>query len=120
RAFPLLGPVVVGRAEDCGMRMDEEGLSRKHARLVPTADGVQLEDLGSTNGSYVNGSRVLRAEMRDGDEVSFDTLRFRLSGPPGPKRVEAPSRRPDWRRLHSSAWLGAAAMVVALAWWIAG
>lgn len=118
RTFPLLGPVVVGRSEECGLRMDEEGLSRKHARLVPTSEGVQLEDLGSTNGSYVNGSRVLRAELRDGDEVSFDTLRFRLSGPAGPKREEAPPPLPGLRRLPAIAWVGAAAAVSALAWWL--
>jgi len=52
-----------------------------HARLLPTDDGLLLEDLGSTNGSFLNGKRVLRGEARIGDEIGFDTLRFRLIAP---------------------------------------
>jgi pSer/pThr/pTyr-binding forkhead associated (FHA) protein len=70
---------VIGRAPECAVRLDESGISRMHARLMPTADGVQLEDLGSTNGSFINGKRVLFGEARVGDELMFDTLRFRLA-----------------------------------------
>lgn len=78
RSFPLHGVTVVGRAPECAMRIDEAGISRMHARLLPTDEGVQLEDLGSTNGSFINERRVLRGEVRVGDEIGFDSLRFRL------------------------------------------
>ena len=52
-----------------------------HARLLPTDEGVLVEDLGSTNGCFINGKRVLRGEARGGDEIGFDTLRFRLVAP---------------------------------------
>ena len=52
-----------------------------HARLLPTDEGVLLEDLGSTNGTFLNGKRVLRGEAHIGDEIGFDTLRFRLLAP---------------------------------------
>lgn len=79
RSHPVTGTTVVGRAPECTLRLDESGISRMHARLVPTGDGVQLEDLGSTNGSFINGKRVLFGEARVGDELMFDTLRFRLA-----------------------------------------
>lgn len=78
RSFPLLGPMSVGRAGECEMLLREGGLSRRHARLIPTAEGLQLEDLGSTNGCYINGKRVLRGMARAGDEIAFDSLRFLL------------------------------------------
>ena len=60
----VLGVTTVGRAAECDMRLDEPGMSRMHARLLPTDDGVLLEDLGSTNGSFLNGKRVLRGEAQ--------------------------------------------------------
>lgn len=78
RAFPLATATTVGRAPECGICLDESGISRSHARLVPTEDGLQIEDLGSTNGTFLNGKRVLHGVARVGDEVGFDTLRFRL------------------------------------------
>ena len=81
RTYPVHGSTAVGRAPECDLRIDEPGLSRVHARLLPTDDGLLLEDLGSTNGSFLNGKRVLRGEARIGDEIGFDTLRFRLIAP---------------------------------------
>ena len=75
----MVGRPVVGRAPECDLRLDESGLSRQHARLLPTDEGVQVEDLGSTNGSFINGKRVQRGLARTGDEIGFDTLRFRLT-----------------------------------------
>lgn len=78
RSFPLTGPTVVGRAPDCQLRLEDASLSRKHAKLIPTNEGVVIEDLGSTNGSFHNGKRVQRAVAVPGDEIGFDTLRFKL------------------------------------------
>lgn len=116
RTYPLLGPAVVGRAPECGLRIDETGLSRQHARIVPTSDGLQIEDMGSTNGSFINGKRVQRGFAKAGDEIGFDTVRFRLSAPgqhePAVAAV-APTARsglsPWW-------WVGLAALVLAGIW----
>ena len=78
RSFALATVTTVGRAPDATLRLDENGISRAHARLVPTDAGVQIEDLGSTNGPFLNGKRILRAEAKANDEVGFDTLRFRV------------------------------------------
>lgn len=78
RSFALGGVNTVGRAPESTLRLDENGISRVHARLVPSDTSVQIEDLGSTNGTFLNGKRILHGEARAGDEIGFDTLRFRL------------------------------------------
>ncbi|HEY0660357.1 MAG TPA: FHA domain-containing protein [Lysobacter sp.] len=114
RSYPLMGITTIGRAPECGLRLDDPGLSRVHARLLPTEDGVQLEDLGSTNGSYINDRRVLRGEAKPGDEIGFDTLRFRLMGSghhAEPVHVEAVSHRA--LRPTKWPWVGLAVAVLA-------
>ncbi len=73
----------IGRGRDVQVRIDEVGISRKHARVVRTPDGRHvLEDLGSTNGIFVNGRKVDRAELADGDRVQVGPtlmLRFGLN-----------------------------------------
>lgn len=79
RGFALATVTTIGRAPESTIRLDESGISRAHARLLPSGEGVQVEDLGSTNGTFVNGKRVLTAVAEVGDEIAFDTLRFRLA-----------------------------------------
>lgn len=96
RSEAMVGVVTVGRASECNLRFDSPGLSRTHARLMPTENGVQVEDLGSSNGSYINGKRVLRGEAHVGDELMFDTVRFRLAASSvqePPVQILATSRR---------------------------
>jgi len=78
RSFALASVNTVGRAPESTLRLDENGISRVHARLVPSDSSVQIEDLGSTNGTFLNGKRILHGEAHAGDEIGFDTLRFRL------------------------------------------
>ena len=78
RTYPLTGATVIGRSAECQLRVEDSSLSRKHAKLIPTNEGVVVEDLGSTNGSFVNGTRVQRTVAKAGDEIGFDTLRFKL------------------------------------------
>lgn len=120
RSYPLLGPTVVGRAPECVLRLDESGLSRQHARLVPTADGMQVEDLGSTNGTFINGKRIQRGFASPGDEIGFDTLRFRLTSPSQqePAAIIAPTvaRR---RGLSPWLWVSIAAAGLVAIWMVA-
>lgn len=92
------GSIVVGRDEGCALTFDVTGVSRKHARLVSTAAGdVELVDLGSRNGCFVNGRRVERAALRDGDEIRFGQVTVRLiyiAGAPAPVVQEPPIERP--------------------------
>ena len=88
RTFPLPGPTTLGRAPECGIHLDHPGLSRRHARLTPTDEGLLIEDLGSTNGCLLNEARVQRAWAQHGDEVGFDVMRFRVVVPGRPERTD--------------------------------
>lgn len=52
------GVVLIGRGADCQLILDDDYVSTRHARVVSGENGVYLEDLGSTNGSYVNNQRI--------------------------------------------------------------
>lgn len=115
RTYPVLGVTTVGRAPECDLRLDETGMSRMHARLLPVDGGMLLEDLGSTNGCFLNGKRVLRGEAKPGDEIGFDNLRFRLMAPgqeAAPAEPEAKAMSPWW-------WVAGATLVLAAVWLVA-
>jgi len=52
------GVVLIGRGADCQLILNDDYVSTRHARVVSTEDGIYVEDLGSTNGTYVNGQRI--------------------------------------------------------------
>src|SRR5260221_14707341 len=67
------GGLIVGRSAECGLRLTEGSPSRQHARLVVEGDQLWVEDLGSTNGSFVNGVRIAaRTLLKNGDALRFD------------------------------------------------
>jgi two-component system cell cycle response regulator len=59
----------VGRGRECDLRMQEDGISRKHCSVRLEGDGVLFEDLGSTNGTYVNGERTMHRLLLEGDKI---------------------------------------------------
>jgi len=62
----------IGRGREVTVRVEDVGISRAHSRIVRTMDGkFYVEDLGSTNGTFVGGRRVERAELRAGDRVQI-------------------------------------------------
>ncbi len=77
-----VGSTVIGRGEGSQVRLTDVGISRQHARLEFDGGRVVLTDLGSTNGTTVNGSRVNAATLQHGDVVQLGTttLTFRLDG----------------------------------------
>ena len=65
-------PVTLGRAPDNTLVLTDDYASNKHARLVPAGDGWQVEDLGSTNGTYLAGAKVTRAtDVRVGAPIKI-------------------------------------------------
>jgi pSer/pThr/pTyr-binding forkhead associated (FHA) protein len=80
-AIPLDGEVLVGRGEACRLKLKEGHVSRRHAVLSRVANTVWVKDLGSSNGTFVNGERVVGARrLFHGDEVAFDLFRYQLIG----------------------------------------
>ncbi len=79
RTFVLSGEMLVGREVDCHISLPSRHVSRYQAKLQVTALGVVVEDLHSTNGTYVNGRRISSPRLLSpGDEVSFYATRFQL------------------------------------------
>lgn len=78
--FPLTEgvPVVVGRSSDLDMVLVEEMVSRRHARIELVRGSVIVEDLGSTNGTFVNGERVEKAYLSEGDRLLIGTSILKL------------------------------------------
>ena len=78
---------IVGRKEDCDVRVDHKSVSKQHCVLVKTDGMLLVRDLGSTNGTRVNGQRVRRAALLPNDQVSFASIRFKVhlgAGDPAP------------------------------------
>jgi hypothetical protein len=72
-------PVTVGRAEDNDLVLADPQVSRHHARLEPDSQGWRAVDLGSTNGTWVNGIRLNAATIAVGDEVAFGGVRYTVA-----------------------------------------
>ncbi|GAA2058062.1 FHA domain-containing protein [Streptomyces carpaticus] len=73
-------PLSIGRAPGSALRLNDPSVSRFHAQLTATETGWQLRDLGSANGTWVNGRRVTDTlPVGPGDEVRFGSVSYRLS-----------------------------------------
>ena len=117
--FPVKGKsCVVGRREDCDLRIPLPAISRRHCKFVRGDSGLELKDLASSNGTFVNNQRVQEAMLKAGDRVVVGPVVFvvQIDGdpedpkpvrtrltktPPPPKagvvtpdKVAAPSSRP--------------------------
>lgn len=66
--------LVVGRGRGADLVLAEPTISRAHAALGFDAEGFFVEDLSSTNGTLVNGGRIKRSVLKDGDEIKMGKL----------------------------------------------
>ena len=77
------GSVVIGRTPECDVILYEAGVSRRHARIFEEGEGFSVEDLGSANGTIVNGEKVAKQPLRDGDAITMGPVRFTFSAVAG-------------------------------------
>jgi DNA-binding CsgD family transcriptional regulator len=67
-----VGNTLIGRASGLALRFDDDGVSRHHAKIAVSGDGMaQMIDLESTNGTFVNGVRIARMALREGDRIEI-------------------------------------------------
>jgi pSer/pThr/pTyr-binding forkhead associated (FHA) protein len=81
--------MVVGRNASCDLRLEHKSVSKQHCVLVKTDGLVLLRDLGSTNGTRVNGQRVRRAALIPNDQLSIASFGFKLIIGPDQEPVSA-------------------------------
>jgi hypothetical protein len=127
RSFTLEQPRLIGRSSDADVRIDEPGFAERHARLDLKGEAILLRDLGSADGTVVNGVIVRDAILKPGDQLMFDANhRFVIEAPArtlsgasdpvdagdDPSDPPAPTTRSSARRLP---WLLLAALLIAAA-----
>ncbi len=90
-----VGKIVIGRQEDCQLRIPSAQVSRHHCEVVTGGGGVRIRDLGSSNGTYVNGQKVEDTELEAGDVIALGSMLFvvRIDGEPASIDPEELSRR---------------------------
>jgi pSer/pThr/pTyr-binding forkhead associated (FHA) protein len=115
KVFPVAGPVVIGRAPECDISVPADEMSRRHALVKPTPDGLQVEDLGSSNGTFINNKKVQTGFLGPGDELRLDAVRFILVAPgmeiPG-HSAQPPAGKPAAAPIVSNNRIQMAAMLV--------
>jgi predicted component of type VI protein secretion system len=92
------GVTSIGRHDDCVIRIKSSQVSRRHCELLEEGDTLTLRDLGSSNGTFVNGKRVLGHQvLKHGDEVTLGavTLRVAKLGQPAPGPVASIKKAGD-------------------------
>jgi len=108
--------LVVGRGSDAHVRIDDGGISRRHLRIARSESGdFFAQDLGSTNGSYVNGVRVKSARLAEGDRIQVGTGTEFLFGPRGTSPIEEVRLRQALAASGTGAWewdVGAGALAM--------
>src|SRR5687767_1856163 len=78
--FPLRPhrEITIGRSSDLDMVLVEDMVSRKHAKITTDDKAVSIQDLGSTNGTFVNGEKIRKVELKDGDRILIGTSIIKL------------------------------------------
>lgn len=72
------GEMLVGRSGDVQIVLSEDMVSRRHARIAYDGQKITIEDLGSTNGTFVNGEKIKRCDLKEGDRVLIGSSIFKV------------------------------------------
>lgn len=88
-SFPLAGGAILGRSPECEIVLAHASVSRQHARIARDGDDWVLADLGSRNGTRLNGRRIERARLADSDELELGEVRLKLELAASPRPEES-------------------------------
>jgi pSer/pThr/pTyr-binding forkhead associated (FHA) protein len=69
-------PKVVGRDEEADIIVDDGDVSRRHCSIAGLPNGIRVQDLGSTNGTWLNGKRITSATLKNGDKLAVGNITF--------------------------------------------
>ena len=120
RSFPLRDGLLLGRSRECDVFIESQEISRQHARLRVRPESVVVEDLNSTNGTFVNDERITTTSMEPGDELRLDTIRFVMVAP-GTAGSPANAGESDTENTSPRRWRGLVLLLLlallALVWW---
>lgn len=97
RSFSVVRDMtVIGRREDCDLRIPLGDVSRKHCRLIRDGDTIRIEDLGSSNGTYHNGIRIQEAQLSPGDVIRVGPVDFvvQIDGVPADDELQPAAAAP--------------------------
>ena len=88
---------LVGRHRECDVRINSPQVSRQHCCLAWHNGAIEVRDLGSTNGTKINGSRIISGRLSAGDELGIGRLRFLLivGSPPAQEQPGAAKPEPE-------------------------
>src|SRR5436190_5666522 len=87
------GEMLVGRSGDVQIVLSEDMVSRRHARIAFDGQRITIEDLGSTNGTFVNGEKIKRADLKEGDRVLIGTSILKVIAGEGTRADAADAKR---------------------------
>ena len=79
---------VIGRRPDCALRVPTRDVSRQHCEIRVSRDEVRVKDLGSSNGTFVNGTRVAETALKAGDRLSVGPVVFVVQIDGKPEQIE--------------------------------
>lgn len=103
--FPIAADreIFIGRSNELDVVLVEDMVSRKHARISWQSDALVIEDLGSTNGTFVNGEKVKRAKLKEGDRVLIGTSIVRVAAAETPSATATVNEAEARARMQSAA-----------------
>ncbi len=82
------GVTTIGRGDDCVLRIPLMSISRRHCKLVKSDDELQIHDLGSSNGTYINSHRVNETVLKAGDRITLGPATFTVQINGKPEQIE--------------------------------
>ncbi len=81
KTYPLRGSTIIGRHSECHICVNADGISRKHVQIDADPNGLKVKDLGSSNGTFINGKKIDECDLKVGDELKIDNIRFLVQTP---------------------------------------